>query len=343
MSNSGGRILSVEPPRAIPGGEVIIELEGFKPDPFGDNTCLIDGLPATITGISKRRLVAVVPEDAAGPLAAIELTAGEDALEGAEITIGTRLADDMHIVANPAVDPADDSIILTQSGSRGQQMPVTLFRLETDGYVHEMSANILNPTGLAFDEDGDLYVTNRAEGEVARINRDEEVVNIIGGLGVATGIAFDSENTMYVGDRSGTIYRLPAFGKAETYAVLEPSVAAYHLAFGPDGRLYVSAPGLASYDSVYVIDPDGTRASFFRGLGRPQGLAFDTDGNLYIAACYRGSHGIVKISPDGSEAETFVAGMNLVGLCFTRDGDMVVATNDAVYSLALDIQGTLLK
>jgi sugar lactone lactonase YvrE len=148
---------------------------------------------------------------------------------------------------------------------------------------------------------------------------------------------------MYVGDRSGTIYRIPEAGLNERFAKLEPSVAAYHLAFGPDGRLFVTSPGLASFDSVYAIDRSGEVERYFRGLGRPQGLAFDTDGNLYVAACFAGRHGIVRISDNGAACELFVAAMNAVGVCFTRRGDMVVATSDAAYSLPVGIHGTLLQ
>jgi DNA-binding beta-propeller fold protein YncE len=114
------------------------------------------------------------------------------------------------------------------------------------------------------------------------------------------------------------------------------------MAFGPDGRLFVTAPGLASSDAIYAIDSDGQVSTFFRGLGRPQGLAFDVDGNLYVAACYRGRHGIVKIASDALSVEQFVAGNSIVGLCFTRGGDMIIATNDTVYSLPAGIRGTLL-
>jgi sugar lactone lactonase YvrE len=161
-------------------------------------------------------------------------------------------------------------------------------------------------------------------------------------LGIATGIAFDDDDAMYVGDRSGTIYRVREFGDREPFAVLEPSVSAFHLAFGLDGRLYVTAPGLASFDAVQVIDRDGYDEKYFRGFGRPQGLAFDRDGNLYVAATYQGRHGIVRIAPGATSAETFVAGNNVVGLCFTRKGEMIVATADTVYSLNVGIYGTLL-
>jgi hypothetical protein len=34
--------------------------------------------------------------------------------------------------------------------------------------------------------------------------------------------------------------------------------------------------------------------------------------------------------------------MNVVGLCFTRKGEMIIATNEEVFSLPLGIYGTLL-
>jgi sugar lactone lactonase YvrE len=147
---------------------------------------------------------------------------------------------------------------------------------------------------------------------------------------------------MYVGDRTGTIYRVSGIGEAHEFAQVEPSVSAYHLAFGPDDHLYVTGPTVTSYDVVTRIDPSGQASIFFRGLGRPQGLAFDRDGSLYVAASLAGRRGIVRIDADSAEAELFVAGMNLVGLAFSTAGQMVVVSNDSVYSLNVGLQGALL-
>jgi len=99
---------------------------------------------------------------------------------------------------------------------------------------------------------------------------------------------------------------------------------------------------MTSFDSIWRISPDGDINMFFRGLGRPQGLAFDRDGNLYVAATLRGRRGIIRISPNGTEAKVVVAGVNLVGLAFSSEGEMAVVSIDSVYSLPVQIKGTLL-
>lgn len=341
--SKAGKIISITPQLAIPGGEVLINCENFNITADTDFGVYFDGQKARIVGASSSRILAVVPESFDSTDVEIHLENGGDRSEPFKIVVGKKLVDDMHIVANPAVDPKDDSVVLTRSGSRGQHLPVTLFRLETDGFVTELAADVMNPTGIAFDKTGKFFVTNRAEGEVCQIERDEEIIPFSTNLGVCTGIAFDEENTMFAGDRSGVVFRISEFGNAESFAVLEPSVSAYHLAFGGDGRLYVTAPGLSSFDAIYAIDKSGLDTKFFKGLGRPQGLAFDKDGNLYVAACHESRRGIVKISPDGTQAEIFVAGSNVVGLCFTRKGELLVATNEALYSLPIGIYGTLLS
>lgn len=340
--NKAGKIISFNPSCAIPGGEIIIECENFLIDADNDYGCFFDGRAAKLIGASASRIMAIVPDDFETTEVKVHLENAGEKSASQSIVVGRKIAGDMHMVASPAVDPTDDSIILTRSGSRGQQLPATLFRLGADGVLDEMTAEVMNPTGIAFNKN-QLYVTARADGEVCRVTGDEEVLPYASDLGIATGLAFDENGTMFVGDRSGTIYKVFDFGNSESFAVIEPSVSAYHLAFGPGGQLYVTAPGLSSFDAVYKIGKDGFDETFYRGLGRPQGLAFDTEGNLYVAACIEARHGVVKIAPDGERAEIFVSGMNVVGLCFTRRGEMIVATNDSIFSLPLGIYGTLLN
>ncbi|MEQ1765186.1 MAG: hypothetical protein ABL984_18810, partial [Pyrinomonadaceae bacterium] len=250
------KIREVIPNRAIPSGEIEILVEGLQV-PTGESLrCLANGVECQVSAASSRRVVAFLPEiDDSTAIVQIE-TRDQDS-NGFVVTTGKRVASDMHIVANPAIDPSDDALILTRSGARGQQLPNTLFRLETDGFVDELPVEILNPTGIAFGPTGAMYVTNRAEGTISRIDKGETATVVASDLGVATGIAFGPDGMMYVGDRSGTIYRVFEDGGKETFAVIEPSVAAFHIAFGPDGRLFVSSPGFASHDLVYAVDNYG--------------------------------------------------------------------------------------
>jgi len=148
---------------------------------------------------------------------------------------------------------------------------------------------------------------------------------------------------MHVGDRTGTIFKVNGIGEERAWTQLEPSVSAFHLAFGPDESLYIAGPTVTSFDSIWRINADGDIDMFFKGLGRPQGLAFDREGNLYVAAAFRGRRGIVRISPDGSDAKLVVAGINLIGLAFSATGEMAVVSIDSVYSLPMQIKGTLLR
>ena len=336
------KILGIDPVYAIAGGEIVVDCVGFDTrDPHACSV-IIGNTIAQIVALGPRRVLAIVPEMKGGGEVEVRLESGTDLSEPARLTVGRKLAGDLHPVANPAYDPDDGALFVTRSGSRGEELPVTLFRIDISGEVSEYSGDIPNPTGIAFGQDGEMFVSSRLEGVVYKVTPFKEAVAFSRNLGVATGIAFDRSGRMYVGDRTGTVYRVNGIGEERAWAQIEPSVSAFHLAFGPDGALYLTGPTVTSYDCVWRISADGDVDVFFKGLGRPQGLAFDAAGNLYVAASLRGRRGIVRISPDGSEANLAVAGVNLIGLAFSSAGEMALVSIDSVYSVAAQIKGTLL-
>jgi sugar lactone lactonase YvrE len=340
--SEAGRIVRVNPAAGIPGGEVVVECANFDTNRIRSCGVSFDGSPGRLVGASERRVLAIVPEVNGGGEVDLALERDEGRTAPAKFTVASKLAEDLHLVANPAFDPDDGSLYVTRSGSRGQEFPVTIFRINTNGELSDFSGDIANPTGIAFDKSGQMFVTSRMDGNVYRVTPFKEAVAFAKNLGVATGLAFDREGRMYVGDRTGTIYRVNGIGEERVWAQLEPSVSAYHLAFGPDDALYVTGPTVSSFESVTRIDQHGEVSVYYKGLGRPHGLAFDREGNLYVAASLRGRRGIVRIAPGGRDAEMFVAGMNVVGLAFSSAGEMVVSTSEAVYRLSLGIYGTLL-
>jgi sugar lactone lactonase YvrE len=332
---SDGRpeIFEVNPPAAIPGGEFQIRGRGFARD--RRPTVMIGSEYAPVIIGSDTFVIARVPEGAM----AGEMTVGNGEATSPPWTcdIGLQIADNLHPVANPAID-FDGNVFVTFSGSRGQKTPVAVYRVDLNYNVTPFVTDLMNATGLAVDRDGVLYVSSRHDGIVYQISSKGHLSVFVEGMGVATGIAFDRHDDLYVGDRSGTIFKINRERQIFVFTTLEPSISAYHLAFGPDDYLYVTGPTTSSFDSVLRVSPAGEVEVFYRGLGRPQGLAFDIHGNLYVAASLGGRKGIVRIDPSQT-AQLFVSGPNIVGLALTRSRSMIVATNSALYRLDVNIQG----
>ncbi len=328
----------LDPLAALPGGDIGLLGESlFPPGPVPE--VRIAGAAAPVLLASNRLLMARVPEGAVSGPVEMALASGPPLLSPLNLEVAVLIAENLHPVCNPAFDP-EGNIVVTLSGSRGQKTPVSLFRLDANYSLKAWSSAITNPSGLAFDRSGTLFASSRFDGSVYRVAANGTTSVYAESLGVATGIAFDQNDELYVGDRSGTIFKIDREGKTFVFATLEPSIAAYHLAFGPDRFLYVSGPSTSSYDAIWRISPTGVVESFFRGLGRPQGLAFDAQGGLLIAASYRGRRGIIRITPAG-DAACVVSGNNLVGLAFSPGARpaLILATNNALYNLAWPTPG----
>jgi len=333
--NGKPHIESVAPSAALPGGEIRINGSGLRPVELKRPRVQFGEIDGAVVISSDAFVVARVPEGAtSGPV----VVAANGAISNSQVVrVAVPIADNLHPVTNPAID-AEGNIFVTFSGSRGQQVPVSLFKIDTNYAVKPFLSNLMNATSIAFDRDGQMYVSSRHDGTVYRVAPNGTMSSYAEGMGVATGIAFDRAQNLYVGDRSGTIFKIGRDRQTFVFATLDPSVSAYHLAFSPAVDLFVTGPTTSSFDSVYRIDTHGTVSNFFRGLGRPQGMAFDVDGNLYVAASLAGKRGIVKITSDG-KANLEVAGQNLVGLCFAPGRSAVLATTGAVHHLSGNIAG----
>src|SRR5438552_7324418 len=200
----------------------------------------------------------------------------------------------------------------------------------------------MNATGLAFSMAGDLFVSSRNEGNVYRVDSAGRTEPYIEGMGIASGIALDHDNNLYVGDRSGSIFKISPNKEVFVFATLEPSIAAYHLAFGFDDYLYVTGPTTSSFDSIYRVSPSGEVGRFFTGLGRPQGLTFDIEGVPYAVASYRGRRGIFRFR-DPKKPELVVAGLSLVGLAFDLKENLMIVDlgpqSGSLYRVHLGITG----
>ncbi|HTR25220.1 MAG TPA: hypothetical protein VMI10_14660 [Terriglobales bacterium] len=334
-ANGKPHIEAVSPALALPGGDIRIIGKGLRPAELRRPSVRFGEIEASVLISSDDFVVARVPDGAAsGP---VVVGTNGHVSNPHTVKVAAAIAGDLHPVANPALD-AEGNLYVTCSGSRGEKVPVAIFKIDTNYQMTPFVAEMMNATALAFDREGMLYVSSRHDETVYKVTPSGSISTYAEGMGVATGIAFDRDENLYVGDRSGTIFKIARDRQIFVFATLEPSVSAYHLAIGPQGDLFVTGPTTSSFDSIHKIDPHGSVSVFYRGLGRPQGMAFDIEGNLYVAASLSGKRGIVRITPQG-KATLELAGQGLVGLAFAPGKSAILATQNAVYNIGWNIAG----
>ncbi|MDE1155580.1 MAG: gluconolaconase [Acidobacteriaceae bacterium] len=330
------------PQAAIPGGtfevlgsHLVLQTNDGPQMPHAS----FGNLPATLNFVRPTRAIVQVPEGAISSDLTLKFDEQDpdSASNALYANIGVPMAEDLHLVSNPCID-GEGNLYAMVSGSRGQRVSISIYRIERDLQIRPFVRDLLNISALAVGPDGNLYASSRAEGVVFRITPSGSITTFAEGMGTATGLAFDRTGNLFVGDRSGTLFKISPSGEIFVFATLEPSVAAYHLCFREDGVLLVTAPTTSSQQVIHAIDPDGNAGVFYTGLGRPQGMAFDEHGNLYVSASLHGQRGIVRISPD-KEAELIVSGNDLVGLCFLEDGCVALASSNTLFHVDLGING----
>ena len=325
----------VSPNHAVPGGRLDLLGSGFNPTKAHALRVFFGETRAQITRVSNSQVSVIVPQS--NGLSAVRVEQEGMASAPFPISVARLIADDLHPVANPAIDNSGN-LFVTFSGSRGEKVPVSIYQISSDDKAEPFLSEIDNPTGMAIGQDRHLYISSRHEGTVYRVGPEKDVQLVADELGIATGIAFDREGVLHVGDRQGTVFRIERNGEPRSFCHLPPSIAAYHLAFDEQGDLFVSGPSLSSVDSIYRVTPDAKAEIFHTGLGRPQGMAFDSEGNLYVTDALAGDSGLYRIQPNGKQ-ECLVSSPPLVGLAFDGNGGVVLAGTTAVYHLDVGIKG----
>ena len=262
----------------------------------------------------------------------------------ASVDVARVLTTGVHQVDSPTFDGLG-RLYVTHSGGQGSSVDVPIYRVGRDGVREPVAVGIANPTALVLGPDGAMYVSSRFEHTVHRLTTEDKVEVYAGDLGVPTGLAFARDGGLYVGDRSGSILRVSASREVSTLASLPPSVAAFHLAVGPDDCLYVAVPTLAPRDVVYRITPEGEVTVACEGFGRPQGLAFDSQGDLYVVDALAGSAGLfrVDLTQPKSVPDLVVSAPALVGVAFDPEGGVVLASNDTIWRLEVDLTPLVLR
>jgi sugar lactone lactonase YvrE len=180
------------------------------------------------------------------------------------------------------------------------------------------SATFSEPSGIAVDGSGNLYITDASNNKIRKISSGGTVSTFAGsgtmgsadGTGTAAsfyypyGIAIDGSGNLFVADsRNNKIRKITSAGVVTTFA----------------------GSGTAG-----AADGTGTSAT----LNYPAGIAIDSAGNLYIAD--NGNNEIRMITPSG--VVTTVAGGTKSG---DTDGTGTAATFEYPYGIAIDKSGNI--
>ncbi|MGW0458280.1 SMP-30/gluconolactonase/LRE family protein [Streptomyces tendae] len=281
------------------------------------------GTDRTIRAQELMRLTEVHPEtgmtllegptfDAEGKLLVVDVTApaGESKVLRVDVrkkTSGQVHTDDRGTYTSAQFSPYDGRIYLTDF-SHGEIIslapdgsdPRTFFSGEVDGAA-------MNPDDLAFDQDGNLYVSDsrgmsegEAIGRVVRIDREGKKTTVLAdGMAAPNGISFDSEyRGLWVSELTqNRVSYLLLDGKGQ--------VASRHTAIRVDG-------GIAQTDSI-AVDADG---NLYQALhGRPAMAVYDRHGERLATVEVPGraaeklqSATNVAITPGGTKAYMTVSG-----------------------------------
>ncbi len=205
------------------------------------------------------------------------------------------IAENLHPVTNPALDP-EGNIYVTFSGARGQKVPVAIYKIDTNYNVKPFLEEMMNATAIAFDRDGQMYVSSRYDGTVYRVAPNGTMSAYAEGMGVATGIAFDRNENLYVGDRSGTISRSrrpPDFVFARWNPASRPTTWR-----SARRRTLRHRPTTSSFDSIYKINPHGGARRFLPRTGPTAGTGLRCGRQPLRGGVAAGKRGIVRITPD---------------------------------------------
>ena len=88
-------------------------------------------------------------------------------------------------------------------------------------------------------------------------------------------------------------------------------------------NLFATGSTASGSGSVYEFTPGGVQSTFASGLGQPEGLAFNSAGDLFVADLFSGT--IYEFTPGGVQS-TFASGLNHpTGLAFNSAGDLFEA------------------
>lgn len=196
----------------------------------------------------------------------------------------------------------DGRIYVAQvSGSQVSAIDIDTGEIET---ISPMGGNIVAPDDLAFDEQGNLYLTEITEGRVSMLAPDGTARVVYGDMPVANPVTYHQGRLIAGESRPGArIMELDRNGGAPR-VILEDVPMANAFEVGPDGKLYFPVMGT---NEIWRVSLDGGAPEVVaKDLGVPDSVKFDPQG--YIVSTQVASGQVLRIDPRTGE-KTVLADM----------------------------------
>lgn len=202
-----------------------------------------------------------------------------------------------------------------------------VLKFDASGHPSVFATTGLNvPTGLAFDGQGNLLVSDTYDGEIRKFSSTGASLGVLASTNLesAYGLALDGVGNLYVGSNNDVV-RLSATTGAEL---------GRFMAGGTPTQIVIDAAGHLDVvnlngGEVHQFAQDGTdRGPLVAGLDRPFGLAIGTNGELFVSELF--SNRIRHFSSTGQDLGVFAASglSNPSGLAFDGDGNLYVLNNN---------------
>ncbi len=213
-----------------------------------------------------------------------------------------------------------------------------------------------SPEGPAFDRDGNLYFVNWLSSSIVKLTPDGEVSEFFNTGGVPAGLAFHQDGSLYVADEGDDIHGILRIEDGTATILVneyegQPLNGANDLVFDADGVLYFSDPWRTTLENpvggFYRLFPNGTLERIDSGLAFPNGVAISPSGDaVYLAETLHNRILRYALPSDGStgprEEFAFLPGeVGPDGMAFDEAGNLYVAHFGGGKVAIFDPDGTL--